>query len=263
MITLKDYIGKVYKEVTNAKVQSDIETLAIAQEYAANPLLKHFSVPNIRIKNMELTIPVAIDATQATSRDYTEREVQDVYINAFKKTYLSFYPDKETFIESIKPQLVIKSQELAANTASDLKLAKEEVSQSTTEPIAETDTTVRTSDSPEAVTATSSAESISENYLAASNKAAIQFADVCYNYVSSDIPRDDFYAVIIPDIESNLEPRPYVLEELPVIIETQKLKLINDPASMINIKVNIIDDAMEWTTDVDADGNATPVLNYE
>ena len=52
MITLKDYIGKIYKDVTNAKVQSDIETLAIAQEYVQNPMLKHFSVPNIRVKNI-------------------------------------------------------------------------------------------------------------------------------------------------------------------------------------------------------------------
>ena len=29
------------------------------------------------------------------------------------------------------------------------------------------------------------------------------------------------------------------------------------------IKVNIMDDAMEWTTDIDADGNEVQVLNYE
>ena len=128
MITLKDYIGKIYKEITNAKVQSDIETLAIAEEYVNNPMLKHFSVPNIRIKNVELNIPVAVDSTQATSRDYTEREIKEVYEQAFEKVYLSFYPFKTTFVESVKPQLAVKTEALVTDATSELIAAKVEVS---------------------------------------------------------------------------------------------------------------------------------------
>ena len=65
------------------------------------------------------------------------------------------------------------------------------------------------------------------------------------------------------EIESNLQPIAPEIDTLPVIFETQRLKEINDPGSLINIKVNIMDDAMEWTTDIDADGNEVQVLNYE
>lgn len=259
MITLKDYIGKIYKEITNAKVQSDIETLAIAEEYVNNPMLKHFSVPNIRIKNVELNIPVAVDSTQSTSRDYTEREVQEVYENAFEKVYLSFYPYKTTFLESVKPQISTKTEALVTATANDLKIAKEEVSQPTSDLTA----TLDTRDDSQAVRTASLAESTQNNYTVAVNKAAIKYAETSYTFVSSEIDQAEFFAKIVPEIESNLQARPYEIESLPVIVETQKLKEISDPASMINIKVNIMDDAMEWTTDVDADGNATQVLNYE
>jgi hypothetical protein len=259
MITLKDYIGKIYKEITNAKVQSDIETLAIAEEYVNNPMLKHFSVPNIRIKNVELTIPVAIDATQSVSRDYTEREVKDVYEQAFEKIYLGFYPFKTAYLESVKPQLAIKTEALVTATASDLSISKEEVIQ-VAQPTADSTSTVATKDDAQG---TYSTESTQNNYALAVNTAAVKFAEASYTYVDSEIAREEFFAQLVPEIESNLQQRPYEIESLPVIVETQKLKLINDPASMINIKVNIMDDAMEWTTDVDADGNSTQVLNYE
>jgi len=245
MITLKDYIGKIYKEVTNAKVQSDIETLAIAQEYVENPLLKHFSVPNIRIKDMELTIPVAIDTTQTVTRAYTESEIQNVYVEAFYTVNRQFFPDPKedqlAQLESIRPEVVLKAQQQAKGDVVDLRQL-----------------------SAASGNATDSASPVSEEYANTLNRAAEKFADTAYAFVSEDrIKPDEFRAAMIPEIESNLQPRSPEIEELPVIVETQLLKDINDPASLINIKVNITDDAMEWTTDVDENGNAIQVLTYE
>ena len=119
MITLKDYIGKIYKDVTNAKVQSDIETLAIAQEYVQNPMLKHFSVPNIRVKNMELTIPVEVDTTQPTSRPYTEREVQTAFVNAFNASYLHFFPGKQDSLDALQGDVIQTASASAASSTSE------------------------------------------------------------------------------------------------------------------------------------------------
>ena len=243
MITLKDYIGKIYKEVTNAKVQSDIETLAIAQEYVQNPMLKHFSVPNIRIKNMELTIPVAVDKTESVARDYEEREIKDVYMNAFESTYLSFRPTKTDFFDSIKLDLSKKAELAAADATPQLQQARIEDEQ--------------------AQQPTSYTASIGLKYTEALRRIASNFAVEAYAYVDGDIPREEFDPIITKKIEAALVPKSPAIEELPVIVETQRLKEISDPASMIMIKVNIMDDAMEWTTDVDADGNAIQVLNYE
>lgn len=261
MITLKDYIGKIYKEVTNAKVQSDIETLAIAQEYVQNPMLKHFSVPNIRIKNMELTIPVAVDTTQSVVRDYTEREVQQVYMNAFESAYLSFLPTKKDYFESIKLDLSTKAELIAVDIAPQLQLARIEdlqLAQTSTAsaPTADGETVARTESSTYSVTS-------GVKYTESIRNAFVAFKDIALGYIGDEIPRAEFESALSEKITTGLVPKTPQIEELPVIIETQRLREINDPASMITIKVNIMDDAMEWTTDVDADGNTIQVLNYE
>lgn len=256
MITLKDYIGKIYKEVTNAKVQSDIETLAIAQEYVNNPMLKHFSVPNIRIKDMELTIPVAVD-TVNTSSAYTEREVQDVYEAAFEKVYLSFYPFKTARMEAMKGDVSQKAVSIASSAAVELSTVSDSEVAAPTEDTAATpersDTQTRTTVNAES--SQSTYESVNKNY-------ATNFAEATYGLVSSEIEQGAFYAQLVPEIESNLQPKSFTLEELPVIVESSRLKQISDPGSMISIKVNITDDAMEWTTDVDENGNTVQRLDY-
>jgi len=266
MITLKDYIGKIYKEVTNAKVQSDIETLAIAQEYVQNPMLKHFSVPNIRIKNMELTIPVAVDKTESIVRDYTEREIKEAYMSAFETTYLSFLPYKRDYFENFKFDLSVKAEHIAADIAPQLQEARAQdiqLAQAQAQPTSDAQASRTTVEPVKVAQAASYVEPVGAKYTIASAKAATVFAETSYGYVGTDIPQREFEAAVIEKVKAALVPKSPQIEELPVIIETQRLKLINDPASMISIKVNITDDAMEWTTDVDADGNATQVLNYE
>ncbi|WP_046744057.1 hypothetical protein [Kordia zhangzhouensis] len=234
MITLKDYIGKIYKEVTNAKVQSDIETLAIAQEYVENPLLRHFSVPNIRIKDLELTIPVAIDTTKTVVQHYKETEIQKVYEDAFFKVTTDFYPnqpeDQKAYFDGIKPELSSKSQQQSIEAAANLQQA----------------------------------DPTTENYASEVKIAATRFAETSYSFLGDYvIEQETFKQAIVQEIENNLQPKPPVIEELPVIVETRALKEISDPASMVNIKINITDDAMEWTTDIDEEGNTVRVLNYE
>lgn len=272
MITLKDYIGKIYKEVNNAKVQSDIETLAIAQEYVANPMLRHFSVPNIRIKDMELTIPVAVDATQTVTREYTEREIQNVYEAAFFKVNADLFPnqtaDQVAYFESIKPELTAKAQVYSAEAAASLRTASAADSiESAPQADTQTDTQTAFRTTEEATVRTTqeyASESTSNNYSVATNKAAIKFAEISYAFVGDNFVQEAvFQDAMVAEIEKNLQPKSPEIEDLPVIVETQKLQEINDPSNLIKIKVNITDNAMEWTTDVDDDGNAVQVLNYE
>ncbi|AXG69295.1 hypothetical protein KORDIASMS9_01515 [Kordia sp. SMS9] len=254
MITLKDYIGKIYKEVTNAKVQSDIETLAIAQEYVANPMLKHFSVPNIRIKNMELTIPVAVDKTETVTRDYTEKEIQTVYEQAFvtvnDELLTDLSEEKVSYLQSIQPEVSNKAQMQSVDVASNLQQATVADSQTATQqPVGEEAT---------------GAESTSSQYAATLNLAASQFADVSFGFVAEfNVDQAAYRTAIIQEVESNLQPRLPEIEDLPVIVETERLKQINDPANLISIKVNITDDAMEWTTDIDENGNTVQRLDYQ
>lgn len=60
MIPLEEYLGKLVSSLSRARVLADMESAKIAQLYASDNLLKHFSIPRMRLIDVELTIPVAI-----------------------------------------------------------------------------------------------------------------------------------------------------------------------------------------------------------
>lgn len=61
MPTLNEYLGGLFSSITDARVMADVQTVQVAEQYAKHDLLKHFSVPRMRISDIELTIPVAIE----------------------------------------------------------------------------------------------------------------------------------------------------------------------------------------------------------
>ncbi|WP_459210393.1 hypothetical protein [Aquimarina rhabdastrellae] len=229
MITLKDYIGGLHKEITNAKVQSDIETLMIAEEYAKNPLLKHFSVPNIRMKNIELDIPVAIDTVNPPIRDkFTEEGTQKVYVRSFEKAYINFYPQYTATPRDIEQEVTKHAQEVAKVF------------------IAEYDKV-------------SDIESRNELI----KKYANVFARNTHQFVERVTDFNTYNAYLYPVINEDLKTDETEIENVPVIVESRLLKEINDNDSMIKIKMTVYDDAMTWTTEADENGNSVPVLTYE
>lgn len=61
MPTLNDYLGGLVASVTEARVMADAHAVQVAEQYAQHELLRHFPVPRMRIGDILLTIPVAIE----------------------------------------------------------------------------------------------------------------------------------------------------------------------------------------------------------
>ena len=59
-ITLSDYVGFIFSEITRARVIADSASREIALKYAEDEVLKSFSVPRFKIPEMELTVPIVI-----------------------------------------------------------------------------------------------------------------------------------------------------------------------------------------------------------
>jgi hypothetical protein len=60
MATLNEYLGGLFGSISEARVMADAQSAQVAEQYAKHDLLKHFSIPRLRISDIELTIPVAI-----------------------------------------------------------------------------------------------------------------------------------------------------------------------------------------------------------
>jgi hypothetical protein len=61
MADLSEFLGDLVSSISESRVKSDLQSVRIAQQYAKDNLLQHFAVPRMRIENVELTIPIAID----------------------------------------------------------------------------------------------------------------------------------------------------------------------------------------------------------
>lgn len=67
MPTLNEYLGGIFSSITDARVMADVQTVQVAEQYAKHDLLRHFAVPRMRIGDIELTIPVAIEGLSELS----------------------------------------------------------------------------------------------------------------------------------------------------------------------------------------------------
>lgn len=63
-ITLADYTGYIFVEIVRARQMADDYSRKVAEVYAADNVLQHFSVPRFKVPKMELTIPVLISGAQ-------------------------------------------------------------------------------------------------------------------------------------------------------------------------------------------------------
>jgi hypothetical protein len=61
---LGDYLGQLLSEITVARLHADLETVRLAELYAAHPLLRMMPVPHVRLPEVELDIPVLIKASE-------------------------------------------------------------------------------------------------------------------------------------------------------------------------------------------------------
>lgn len=66
-ITLADYMGYIFSEITRARDHADRVAKALAEEYAKDDILKSFSVPRFKIPEMEITVPVIIAGAKFTN----------------------------------------------------------------------------------------------------------------------------------------------------------------------------------------------------
>lgn len=61
MPTLKEYLGSIVTSIIDARVMSDLQAVQVAEGYLKNKMLNAFPVPRMRIENVEVTIPVAVE----------------------------------------------------------------------------------------------------------------------------------------------------------------------------------------------------------
>jgi len=244
MPTLKDYLGSLVRDLNHARVIADVETANIAKMYAEHDLLKHFSIPRMKIQDTELTIPVAIDELESSvEKDYQPIDNKSFYArtyaeikNAFKVSSFSrdistslrkaIYSHVDALEKSIKSGAAIKiSLDGFSETVSDVAL--------------------------ETIVSDKKGRDIFEETLKS-------------RAVNDDQVKEILMANLTKHLQAEIKPREVTgkIENAQVTVESDKLK-DKKPESLLYIKMKITEESMEWQTMEDADGNIVAKLMVE
>jgi len=62
MVTLSDYLGFLMKEISHARLSSDLASIELAKMYAENDLLKNLSVPRVRLSRIDVSVPLVVES---------------------------------------------------------------------------------------------------------------------------------------------------------------------------------------------------------
>ena len=244
MPTLKDYLGSLIKDINHARVIADVESANIAKMYAEHDILKHFSIPRMKIQDTELTIPIAIDELESSvEKDYQPIDNTTFYAktyaeikNVFKVS--SFSRELSTSLrKSIYAQ--IDSLEKTIKSGADIKISLDGFCEIVSDIAIET--------------------------IMSDKKGRIAFnVALKYHKIDDDQFKEKLMTILAKYLQPEIKLREITgkIENAKVTVESDKLK-DKKPESLLYIKMKITEESMEWQTMEDADGNIVSKLMVE
>jgi len=114
MPTLNEYLGGIVSEIASSRKMADLQTVEIAREYAADDMLKNFSIPRMKIGTVDLTITFAQGGVLPILklRDFAYDEITKVMKTGYIASDISndqklkaFLIDMEVYYDDIIDQI--------------------------------------------------------------------------------------------------------------------------------------------------------------
>ncbi|MCC7247435.1 MAG: hypothetical protein IT473_02320 [Lysobacter sp.] len=225
MPTLIEYLGGVFNSITQARVMADLQSVEVAEQYAKHDLLRHFSVPRMRIGDIELTIPVGLEGVGS-------------------RTELQLAPTGNDRYKTDAYQLILRASGAAALPLG----AARELQGALTQRLPTLCENIR-------------AFGLDEASLVFGKNIAEDFGRIGQNYGLFDSTAIEYrpdqitgalHKYSLSTVQDVVEKQ--VVDELAVIAETARLRDIR-PEDMIRIRLKVGEDGMEWQTIERSDGS--------
>nr|WP_315158001.1 hypothetical protein [uncultured Flavobacterium sp.] len=225
MIKLNDYLGSIVASFTNAKIMSDLQTVKLAEEYAKHDYLKHFSIPRMRIDDVEMTIPIALDEIENISKP----PVIGFDSSKINTLVYSFLLEKFGVLKITKEP----SKLLQTETARQVGILEKQI---------------KLANSHDPVSGFS--KEIVVYFLKIIEKYALVNKEVLAK-MNIDLIIKDLIAVVTKEITISKEVE--ALANLNIVVEANKLRELKSE-NLIFIKLKISENGMEWSRSENANG---------
>lgn len=235
MAKLNDFLGALSSSVCDARVNSDLQSLQIAKNYLSddNPdkeLLKHFSIPRMRIDKVEFNIPVGIEELNekttkiyqlADSAKFSEKTLQKV-LDTLKVTSLSSTLRKKLNTAITDHVNLLEAKIKVSYTAHSLEEFSNSIATNTLD---------------------LAALIYKENGMRKPTRAQLTKLKIAIEKGLQSSLREDI--IFKKEIKG--------LDNLQVIVEADRLREIK-PENIITIKMTVSEQGMEWVNMEDKDG---------
>lgn len=223
MADLSEFLGNLVSSISESRVNSDLQSVRIAKQYATDNLLQHFAVPRMRIENVELTIPIAIDDIQTKQINNTLDPIDNISFS------------------SITYQQILKTISIDSLPSTISRVFKAKINES----IKELESQININQ-------------IKNSLLNYSNKITEMVMiniESIHKTLNIKITNKEQLALIqkglVKNLQDNLKDEikitqnNSILSDYNVIVESSKLREIK-PENIIMIKMNISEQGMEW-----------------
>lgn len=219
MPTLQEYIGSLVSSISDARMMSDARSAMLAEEYAKHPILQHFSIPRMRIDDVEMEIAVSLDNIDEVVQTTVE-PIDNTKVNSlvYKEIVAGMGLKKLPLAASRTLKSAIaertKNLESAINIKSDISPLQDFVRE------------------------------IANQSMAISKTSGIKEVSATAESIASRIEKSVTPAISLTEIKSR---------RLNVTAETKQLSE-QKPECFIKVKMKISETGLEWTKMEDSEG---------
>ena len=221
MIDLKDYLSSLVVGINQARMMADLESARIAEIYAKDNLLKTFSIPRFRTPDIELNIPVAIGNLESEqAKDY--QPIDNIQFNSATYTVLKDFSKTSAFDR--KTSTMLRSA-IAKETENLEKRIKADETQKE-----------------------AAMESLSKN-----------LAKLYTTRIDDNINMESLIQKIKTELTPRIHKKQVIQHQTKVIVQANELREIK-PENIIQIKLKLSEDGMEWHSSANEDGSTNMKL---
>nr|WP_315031987.1 hypothetical protein [uncultured Chryseobacterium sp.] len=224
MPKLREYLGGIVSEIAEARKMTDLQTVQIAKEYAQDDLLKHFSIPRMKVGTVDLTIPFATagNSPKMIFRDFMYDEIIKVAKTDYDPSDIKNDQNLKEYLVKQEPNYNDILSKIKGENTSTLTLNQIE-------------------------------------YLEPIPKIIVEFCKSLSNFSWKTTNPDSLYKSISNRLIMETRKVIEKIEEQEIIVEASKLMEL-DIKCLIFAKMSVSEAGMEWSRYEDINGNIIETL---
>lgn len=244
-IILKDYLATLVNSISKARVEADIKSVMIAKEYSEDKYMKHLSIPRMKIKDVQLDIPIAIHNFPKKSDGNIDNQdlMSKVYSDVKNYFMIDAIPEDTSYL--IRKEIFSHIDKLEKGNLHSIKSEdKEKNIDSFSKKISNKVLELVVKSKDKKIILKSISEKDPSINISRSQKSKINKLEKDFN---------TFLKNQLLEYSRKLRKKTK-LENIEVIAQPHILKELPEN-SLVRIKANIIEESLEWSYEDDDGGN--------